>query len=291
MSLLNRLLETSSTHDWYELVVEELASAPLFFGHGTENVEQEAFWIVQHFSEANWLSSSAKRASRVYEVVQGRLRHRVPLAYLLQESWFAGLKFFVDTRVLIPRSPLAEVIERGLAPWHAGTGRMLDLGTGSGCLALACDHYCRFEQIDAVDISNDALAVASVNTRLFDAGARVRVLRSDVFSELGDRRYDVIVTNPPYVPEARLEDLPPEYGHEPGLALRAGTRGLDIVQRIFEGLSRHLAEDGLLLLEVGEAAEAVQSAYPEIPFIWLEFERGGEGVLALEGSQVRQYFG
>ncbi len=288
--LKQQLAEHPDPLAWLPRVEEVLASEELFFGHGAADAADEAFWLVRHFSHRLNPFNAARLAGRLVRILEQRIRDRVPLAYLLHEAWFAGLRFYVDPRVLIPRSPLAEIIERGFTPWHPGTGRLLDLGTGSGCLALASAWHGRFDRVDAVDVSDAALAVAAINVSRLGLGDRVRVLRSDLYAQLGDARYDVIISNPPYVPQSRLRELPPEYRHEPPLALAAGEQGVDLLEPIFRGAAQRLTDRGLLIVEVGEVAGAVNRAYPQVPFLWFEFERGGEGVLALEGAQVRQYW-
>ena len=289
VKLAEQLLARPDPKAWLEVLRDHLSQQTLSFGHGTSSAADEAYWLVQHFCPQPECQD-AETAARIAQVVERRIKERLPLAYLLKEAWFAGLKFYVDQRVLIPRSPLAEVIERGFAPWHSGTGRLLDLGTGSGCLAIASAYYGDFQRVDALDLSSEALAVAAINVSLLQTGAQVRLLQSDLYSALDDQIYDVIVANPPYVPTTRLRELPPEYGYEPGLALAAGAEGLDVMEAIFSGAAKHLSADGFLFLEVGETAEALAGTYPDVPFIWLELERGGDGVLALAGAQVRQYW-
>lgn len=275
--------------DWRQAVCAFLEQKTLWYGHGADSAEGEAFWLIDALSRDR-VGLSPARVPAVVELLRRRVAERVPLAYLLGEAWFAGLRFSVDRRVLIPRSPLAEIIERGFGPFHSGTGRLLDLGTGSGCIALASAHHGYFERVDAVDIDTDALAVAALNTSRLGLGAVVRVVKTDLYAGLGDARYDIIVSNPPYVPTASMQGLPPEYAHEPGLALEAGEHGLDYVDEIFRGAAQRLTADGMLFVEVGEAAAALEQRYPEVPFLWLEFERGGDGVLALEAEQVREYW-
>jgi ribosomal protein L3 glutamine methyltransferase len=274
---------------WQQAVRSFLEQQTLWYGHGTDGAEGEAFWLVDALCGDGGRLSPAQ-VPAVTTMLRRRVQERIPLAYVLGEAWFAGLRFSVDPRVLIPRSPLAEVIERGFRPFHPGTGRLLDLGTGSGCIALASAHHGGFDRIDAVDVDTDALAVAALNTSRLGLGSTVRVLKSDLFAGLGDVSYDIIVSNPPYVPTASMQALPPEYSHEPGLALEAGEHGLDYVDEIFRGAAQRLAPGGMLFLEVGEAASALERCYPMVPFLWLEFERGGDGVLALDAEQVREYW-
>jgi ribosomal protein L3 glutamine methyltransferase len=269
----------------------------VFFGHGTDNALDEAAALVLHtldraHSELPAILGrrvSARDAARARELIERRIRERIPSAYLTGEAWFAGLAFHVDRRVLIPRSPLAELIERRFAPWvdSKRVRRILDVGTGSGCIAIACAKALPHARVDALEISPGALEVASTNVRRHRVGRRVRLIRSDHFSALGRERYDIIIANPPYVGEREMARLPAEYRREPTLALAAGSRGLDSVAVILQQARAHLREGGVLIVEVGNTETAVRRTYRRLPFLWLEFERGGGGVFLLTAEQLR----
>jgi ribosomal protein L3 glutamine methyltransferase len=274
-----------------------LRRAGVFFGHGTDNAFDESAALVFHalgFSHDAGASVYSKRVGkdaqqRVRDLITRRIEERVPAVYLTGETWFAGLAFKVDPRVLIPRSPIAELIERRFAPWiePSRVRRVLDIGTGSGCIAIACARAFPRARIDGVDISDDALEVARINGRRHRLGKRLRLLKSDHFSALGDETYDIIVTNPPYVGKRELGSLPAEYRHEPRIALAAGRTGLDSVRVILQHAGRHLRPRGLLVVEVGNTETAVRRAFRQLPFMWLDFERGGGGVFLLTAEQLQ----
>ena len=279
-----------------ERSARRLRRAGVFFGHGTDNAWDDAAALVLH---ALKLPHSGERTlyarrvgssgiARVDALIGRRIAERVPAVYLTGETWFAGLSFHVDRRVLIPRSPIAELIERGFAPWidPGRVRRILDVGTGSGCIAIACAKALPRARVDAVDISPEAIEVAALNVRRHRLGRRVRLVRSDHFRALGRERYDIIVANPPYVGRREMSGLPPEYRHEPPLALAAGRDGLDSVRVILREAHRHLRPGGLLIVEVGNSEAAVRRAFKRLPFLWLEFERGGGGVFLLTAEQL-----
>ncbi len=260
-------------------LVQEVARrfrlARLHFGHGTATAQDEAAWLVAHVLgrdagdlEGSELLSSAQLA-RVRALVRRRIRERIPLAYLLGEAWLDGYRFQVDRRVLVPRSFISELLRERLAPWLRRPVRdALDLGTGSGCLAVLTALAFPRARVDASDLSKEALAVARRNVRQYRLGARIRLVHSDLFAALAGRRYDLIVTNPPYVAARTLARLPPEYDHEPRTALAGGRDGLDIVRRILATARAHLRPRGLLVCEAGDARRALEREYPGLPFAW-----------------------
>jgi ribosomal protein L3 glutamine methyltransferase len=292
--LERRLHEARDCESWVDAVAEFFSAHDLAFGHGTDNAGDEAYWLLRHVTGWCELDAAvpppADATARALAICAQRVSTRKPLAYLINEAWFAGLEFRVDGRVLVPRSPLAEVIERGFEPWcelRPGD-RVLDIGTGSGCIAIATAHYCPKVLVDATDVSPDALAVAAVNVAKHGVGDRVRLIRADLYPP-EDRRYRVIVSNPPYVPEEEVASLPPEYRHEPAIGLASGKTGFDAAERILRGAPARLTEDGVLFLEVGAGAEAFAAAHPRLPLIALEFERGGDGVFVITAAELREF--
>ncbi|HET9864574.1 MAG TPA: 50S ribosomal protein L3 N(5)-glutamine methyltransferase [Steroidobacteraceae bacterium] len=279
-------------------VRRRLTRARVFFGHGTDNARDEAAALVFHVlrlphdAPARVLRrrASAAQVARLEALLARRIAGRVPLPYLTHEAWFAGLRFYVDERVLIPRSPFAELIEQRFAPWIDArrVTRALDLGTGSGCIALAMARAFPRARVDAVDVDAGALQVAAINRRRLRLTRRVRLIESDHFAALSAESYDIIASNPPYVGTREMRGLPREYRHEPKLALESGRRGLDSVEIILAGAARHLRPRGLLVVEVGNTERALRRAYPRMPFTWLDFERGGGGVFALTREQLEK---
>jgi ribosomal protein L3 glutamine methyltransferase len=292
---LSQRLRTAPNCDaWVAAVAAFFEDNGIFFGHGTDNASDEAYWLLRHLTDWADVDLRAVPApattARALEIARRRVEERKPLAYLLREAWFAGLKFVVDERVLVPRSPLAEVLERSFAPWctlEAGE-RVLDIGTGSGCIAIAAAHYCPAAFVDATDVSRDALAVAAQNVALHRVADRVRLFEADLFPP-GASRYRVIVTNPPYVPEAEVAMLPPEYRHEPAIGLASGPTGFAAAERILRGAAERLTDDGVLFLEVGAGGEAFVAAHPGLPLIALELERGGDGVFVVTTAEIREF--
>jgi ribosomal protein L3 glutamine methyltransferase len=274
-----------------------LRRACLYYGHGTENAMDDAAALLAHARglrrplEQRDLSRpvSVQAQKRFESLLQRRISERMPAVYLTRRCWYAGLPLYVDERVLIPRSPIAELVVRRFEPWVdvRTVRRMADLGTGSGCIALACAVAFPAARVDAVDISAEALEVARINRQALGLTRRVRLVQSDFFSGLKGRRYDIIVSNPPYVGTAEFNGLPPEYSHEPAGALRSGRDGMDAVRLLLREAARHLTPTGALIVEVGNTESRVKRAFPDLPFVWLSFENGGGGVFLLTAAQLR----
>jgi ribosomal protein L3 glutamine methyltransferase len=248
-----------------------LRAARLHYGHGTDNPHDEAAFLVLRGLGLPFDADLDQPAdpSRVEALIRERIKQRVPAAYLLNEAWLSGLPFYVDRRVIVPRSHIAELLPEGLAPWrHGPLRRILDLGTGSGCLAILAARAFPLALVDASDLSAAALAVARRNVARYGLEKRVQLLHSDLFSSLEGKRYDLILANPPYVTSAAMRRLPAEYRHEPGLALAAGKEGLDLVARVFAGAPARLARRGVLVCEVGDGRRAVEKAYPRTQLAW-----------------------
>ncbi len=288
--------ELFTIHDWLRWAVSQLNAADVYFGHGTDNPWDDAGQLMAftlhftHLAESallqTRLTSSEKR--RFAALVQQRIEQRIPSAYLTNQAYFAGLPFYVDERVLVPRSPISELITRQFADWFPveAPQRILDLCTGSGCIAIACAHYLPEAEVDAVDISEDALTVADLNISQHGLEHRVFPIQSDCFAALPGQQYDLIVTNPPYVDAEDMADLPAEYHHEPELGLASGVDGLELTRKILREAAAHLTDNGVLICEVGNSMVALSEQMPEVPFHWITFNNGGDGVFALTKAQL-----
>jgi ribosomal protein L3 glutamine methyltransferase len=275
--------------------------AGLCFGHSFDNALDEATQLVLHglhlphdLSPVYGQSrvTSGERAT-VIALFERRINERIPAAYLTGEAWFAGLSFRSDRRALVPRSPIAELIETGFEPWvgELQVERALDLCTGSGCIAIAMAHHNPDWQVDAVDLSDEALALARENVERLHVDGRVRLLQGDLFGPVAGETYQLIVSNPPYVTRDEVAALPPEYRFEPELGLIAGDDGLDLALRILRDAPRHLAPGGLLVVEVGESERALERLLPDVPFEWIEFKVGQMGVFAIGRETLVEHQG
>jgi ribosomal protein L3 glutamine methyltransferase len=288
--------ELATIIDFIRYGASRFSAAGLTFGHSHDNPIDEATHLVLaslHLPPDIPPAYGAGRLTaeervRVLNLIERRINERLPVAYLVGETWFAGLKFKSDRRALVPRSPIAELIESGFTPWLDGrqVERALDLCTGSGCIGIAMAAYHPHWQVDVVDISDDALSLARENVAFQHVGERVEVIRSDLFAGLKGRKYELIVSNPPYVTE---DEYAGEYSHEPKLGLTSGEDGLDICLRILDEAADHLTEDGLLIVEVGESEQALTALLPQVPFVWIEFKVGPMGVFALERRELIEH--
>jgi len=292
--------ELQTLADFIRWGASRFNEANLFFGHGTDNAIDEATILVTHalhlptqLPDTLWQARlTAIEKNKILALFEKRLNERVPTPYLINEAWFAGLRFQVNTQVLIPRSPIAELIEHQFAPWviPEKIDKVLDLCTGSGCIAIATALLAFPEaEIDATDISPPALAIARENIKNYELTERVHAIESDLFTQLQDKQYDLIVCNPPYVSLSELAAIPLEYQHEPRLGLQAGEDGLDIVKRLLREVHHYLTPHGILIVEVGNSQYPLMEMYPDVPFTWLEFARGGEGVFLITQEQLIQY--
>ena len=289
--------ELHSLRDVVRWATSQFNAAELFYGHGNDDAFNDALQLILHslnlpvaefpelFADAR-LTHAEKQT--IADLIYRRITDRVPVPYLTNEAWFAGMPFYVDDRVLIPRSPFAELIHDQFMPWLTdpdSINHILDLCTGSGCIAIACAEAFPVAQVDAIDISLDALDVANINIEKHQLNDRVHTIQSDLWAALDKQRYDLIVSNPPYVGADEMASLPAEYRHEPQSALEATDNGLALVEQILCQAAAFLAEDGLLFVEVGNSDHAVMEKWPDIAFLWLDFEEGGHGVFMLIHTQ------
>jgi ribosomal protein L3 glutamine methyltransferase len=291
--------ELASIIDFIRYGASRFSAAGLTFGHSHDNPIDEATHLVLaslHLPPDIPPAYGAGRLTtvereRVLTLIDRRIAERLPVAYLVGETWFAGLKFKSDRRALVPRSPIAELIESGFAPWLDGrqVERALDLCTGSGCIGIAMAEYNPGWQVDIVDISDEALSLARENIVFQHVESRVEAVQSDLFAGLKGRRYELIVSNPPYVTEDEYAALPGEYRHEPKLGLTSGEDGLDLCLRTLDEAAEYLSDDGLLIVEVGDSEHALAALLPQVPFVWIEFKVGAMGVFALERRDLIEH--
>jgi ribosomal protein L3 glutamine methyltransferase len=286
-----------TVRDWLRFAVSRFNEAKLFFGHGSDNAFDEAAYLILHtlhlpldrlepFLDA---SLTHGESEEVQAVIERRVRERIPAAYLTNEAWLGAHRFYVDERVIVPRSFIAELLNEQLAPWVENPddiGRALDLCTGSGCLAILAALAFPNADVDAVDLSKDALDVAAKNVADYGLTDRVELIESDLFAALDGRSYDVILSNPPYVNAESVAALPPEYQAEPALALGSGEDGLDATRQILAHAKQHLNPGGLLVVEIGHNRDVLEAAYPTLPFTWLDTESGDQFVFMLRREDL-----
>jgi ribosomal protein L3 glutamine methyltransferase len=294
---LDALSRLATLADWLRYAERRFHRARLAFGHGTDNPFDEAAWLLLNVTRHPYddlggalpLVLNAAQRRRALTLIEKRIATRKPLAYLLHEAWLGEHRFYVDARVIVPRSHIAELLARGLGPWVPAAARVrsaLDMCTGSGCLAVLTALAFPKARVDAVDVSSAALAVARRNVADYRLSSRVRLIRSDMFAELGTHRYDLIVSNPLYVDVRAMSRLPQEYRREPRLALGAGGDGLDFVRRILAEAALHLSAKGVLVVEIGNGRRALERAFPRLPFTWLETGAGSDYVFLLTRTQL-----
>lgn len=284
--------------DYLRWAYSEFNGADIFFGQGLDNAWDEAALLVLSSlnlpldvpTELYRSRLTFAEKQQIIQLVMQRVEQRVPAAYLVNTSWFCGLPFYVDERVLIPRSPIGELIQNGFADFiQTEPKRILDLCTGSGCIAIACADRFPQAEVDAVDLSLDALDVAEMNIARHQISHRVVPMQSDLFNDVPQDKYDLIVTNPPYVDQEDIDDMPAEFHHEPMMALAAGFDGLTLVRRILAESADFLTEEGVLICEVGNSMVHLIEQYPQVPFKWIEFKNGGDGVFALTKAELEQW--
>jgi ribosomal protein L3 glutamine methyltransferase len=291
--------QSISVRELIQRTEKQFELADLHFGHGTDNALDESFYLVMAAAGLEFDCSEEKLDEPIQQdllnhieaLIEQRVNQRIPVAYLVNEAWFAGQKYYVDERVLIPRSPLAELITSQFMPWlsFSNVDSILDIGTGSACIACACAYAFRHARVDAVDVDVDAIEVANKNVSTHQLEGRVSIIKSNLFEQLKDKKYDLIISNPPYVGNDEMQSLPKEYLHEPGHALEASDNGLQLVEKILKQASTHLNDNGVLVVEVGNSMDVLIERYPTMPFTWLEFEEGGHGVFLLNKSDLEKF--
>lgn len=289
--------ELFTIRDWLRFTVSRFEESDIFFGHGTDNSYDEAVWLIlsalhlPHDTLNNFLDAVITEQERKHlaNLIDQRITKRTPTAYLVREAWLRGFKFYVDERVIVPRSFIAELLEDGLQPWieypelvHSAA----DICTGSGCLGILLAEAFPDAQIDVVDISPDAIAVANINIANYGLESRISAIQSDMFAALKGKKYDVIISNPPYVDAPSMATLPTEYRNEPQIALGSGVAGLDHTHTILREATKYLNDDGILVVEIGHNRDALLEAYPKLAFTWLEVESGNQFVFLLTKEQL-----
>jgi len=293
--------ELHTLRDVLRWTTSQFNAAELFYGHGNDDAFNDALQLILHslhlpstelpelFMDAR-LTHAEKQA--IAELIERRITNRVPVPYLTHEAWFAGLPFYVDERVLIPRSPFAELIQQQFMPWISAPDsicNILDLCTGGGCIAIACAEAFPDTHIDAIDISQDALDVANININKYNLSERVHTIQSDCWSSLNKQKYDLIISNPPYVGAEEMATLPAEYRHEPVSALEAEGNGLALVEQVLLRAAEFLTPNGMLFVEVGNSDSTVMDKWPDTEFLWLDFDNGGHGVFLLSQKQCVKF--
>ncbi len=272
--------------------------AQIYFGHGTTNAWDEAVYLLSYVldlppdADRSLLIQplSSEQQASIQALYQRRIDERIPAPYLTGRAWFCGLPFTVDERVIVPRSPIAELVFNGFQPWcEQEPRRILDLCSGSGCIGIACAYAFQDAEITLSDISPEALSIADINIGQHDVAQRVHALQSDLFAGLSGEKFDLIVSNPPYVDARDMAEMPDEYQHEPELALASGDDGLDFTRRLLREAHQHLSEEGVLVVEVGNSWVALETAFPTVPFLWLEFSEGDAGVFVLTRDQLFEH--
>lgn len=294
---MSDLSDLKTLADFVRWGASRFSEAGLVYGHGTDNAADEAFFIVRSALQLApdapdyfWnCRLTGQEKDKLAALFRRRIDERISAAYLLGEAWFMGLPFYVDENVLVPRSPIAELLDQRCEPWvdPAHVRQVLDLCTGSGCIAVGAAQSFPGARVDASDISEGALRVAQKNLKRHGLEEQIRLLHSDLFESIPEARYQLILSNPPYVDARSMQSLPPEFRHEPGIGLAAGDDGLEFARRILVEAPRYLDDDGVLVVEVGESADMLMQAYPDVPFTWLDFEHGGKGVFVLTAQELR----
>lgn len=293
--------ELHTIRDWLRFAVSQFEASDIFFGHGTDNAYDEAVWLIlstlhlPHDTLNNFLDArlTSTERSKLADFIAQRIMQHKPTAYLVKEAWLQGFKFYVDERVIVPRSFIAELLSDDLAPWVEFPEMIesaADICTGSGCLGILLANSFPNAKIDVVDISQDAIDVANINIKNYGLEEQITAIKSDMFSALTGKRYDLIISNPPYVDAPSMATLPAEYRNEPQLALGSGEAGLDHTHTLIREAGQYLTDEGLLIVEIGHNRDALLEAYPDIAFTWLEVSSGNQFVFLLTKSQLDRQF-